>query len=140
MIEFIKQPWPWYVTGLIIGLTIPLLLLLGNKPFGISSSFRHLCAACLPSKIPYFKYSWKNEIWNLFFVGGIVIGAAIATLFLSNPEDVKIAETTKNELLQLGIKDFNHILPNDIFNWKTLLTVKGFVFILLGGFLIGFGT
>jgi hypothetical protein len=76
----------------------------------------------------------------LFFVGGIVIGAAIATLFLSNPEDVKIAETTKNELLQLGIKDFNHILPNDIFNWKTLLTVKGFVFILLGGFLIGFGT
>ena len=31
MIEFLRQPWPWYVAGLLIGLVVPLLLLVGNK-------------------------------------------------------------------------------------------------------------
>ncbi|MEY2870361.1 MAG: hypothetical protein RLZZ146_284, partial [Bacteroidota bacterium] len=36
MIDWIVQPWPWYVAGIFIGLTVPALLLLGNKTFGIS--------------------------------------------------------------------------------------------------------
>ena len=67
MLEVIKQPWPWYVAGPLIGLIVPALLILGNKSFGISSSFRHVCAACVPSNIPFFKYDWKKERWNLFF-------------------------------------------------------------------------
>jgi hypothetical protein len=46
LIELIKQPWPWYVAGPLVGLTVPVLLLIGNKTFGISSSLRHVCAAC----------------------------------------------------------------------------------------------
>jgi uncharacterized membrane protein YedE/YeeE len=86
MIELLRQPWPWYVAGTIIGLTVPALLLLGNKQLGISSSLRHLCAVCLPANIAYFKYDWRKEIWNLFFVFGILLGGMIATQFLSNPE------------------------------------------------------
>jgi uncharacterized membrane protein YedE/YeeE len=67
LIELIKQPWPWYVAGPLVGLTVPVLLLIGNKTFGISSSLRHVCAACLPANIPFFSYDWKKEIWNLFF-------------------------------------------------------------------------
>ncbi len=51
-IEWIIQPWPWYVAGPMIGLTVPALLILGNKTFGISSSLRHICAACVPAGIP----------------------------------------------------------------------------------------
>ena len=54
MIEFLKQPWEWYVAGPLIGLMVPLLLIIGNKTFGISSSVRHICAACIPAKIPFF--------------------------------------------------------------------------------------
>ncbi|MDQ6889255.1 MAG: YeeE/YedE family protein, partial [Bacteroidota bacterium] len=65
MIDFLKQPWPWYITGPLIGLTVPALLILGNKTLGISSSLRHVCAACMPANISFFRYSWKKETWNL---------------------------------------------------------------------------
>ena len=78
MKEFLQQPWPWYVAGVLIGLIVPILLLLGIKHFGISANLRHACAACFPGKISFFQYNWKKESWNLFFVGGILIGAAIA--------------------------------------------------------------
>jgi len=54
MIELIKGPWNWLTGGIIIGLTVPALLLLGNKKFGISSSLRHICAMCIPANIPFF--------------------------------------------------------------------------------------
>ena len=73
MMEFLKQPWTWYVAGAIIGLIVPALLIFGNKHFGISSNMRHICAACFPANIAYFKYNWKKEIWNLFFVFGIFL-------------------------------------------------------------------
>ena len=60
--------WPWYVAGPLIGLTVPVLLIIGNKSFGISSSMRHVCAACFPADIKFFKYDWKKEVWNFFFV------------------------------------------------------------------------
>jgi uncharacterized protein len=77
MLEFIKQPWHWSIAGILIGLTIPTLLIIGNKPFGISSNLRHICAACFPANISFFKYDWKKETWNLFFVGGIFMGGVI---------------------------------------------------------------
>ena len=76
MITWLQRPWPWYVAGPLIGLMVPVLLLAGNKTFGISSSLRHICAACFPARIPFFQYDWKKEVWNLFFAAGIVAGAA----------------------------------------------------------------
>ena len=35
LLDFLRSPWPWYVGGPLIGLTVPLLLWLGNKSFGI---------------------------------------------------------------------------------------------------------
>ena len=74
MIELLKQPWPWYVAGPLIGLTVPALLLVGNKALGISSSLRHICAACVPAGIPFLSYNWRAEMWNLVFVLGIALG------------------------------------------------------------------
>lgn len=139
-LELLKQPWPWYVGGIFVGLTVPALLLLGNKSFGISSSLRHMCAACIPAKIPFFKYDWKKESWNLFFVVGTIIGGFIAGHFLMSGDQIVIAESTKKQLVALGVQDFTHLMPTDIFSWESLLTLKGFVFIILGGFLVGFGT
>lgn len=140
MIEFIRQPWTWYVSGALIGLTVPALLLLGNKHFGISSSLRHICAACVPAKIPFFQYDWKREVWNLFFVAGIIAGAALALTFLSNPEPVQISENTVKDLAALGIVADGKMMPQSIFSYENLFTLKGLVFFVIGGFMVGFGT
>ncbi|MFS0491334.1 YeeE/YedE family protein [Leadbetterella byssophila] len=140
MIEIIKQPWPWYVAGPLIGLTVPALLIIGNKSFGISSSLRHVCASCMPANIPFFKYDWKKEVWNLFFVFGIFLGGAIAINFLSNPNPVEVNPKLATELAGYGITNFNNLVPQDIMNWQSLFTLKGFLLMVVGGFLVGFGT
>jgi uncharacterized protein len=140
ILELIKQPWHWSVAGIMIGLTVPTLSLLGNKKFGISSSLRHVCAACLPSNIPLFDYDWKKETWNLFFVFGILIGGFIAVYFLQNPNEMVVAEATKQALAPYGITDFSALMPPQIFNFDNLFTLKGLIFFVLGGFMVGFGT
>ena len=139
-IEWISQPWPWYVAGPMIGLTVPALLILGNKAFGISSSLRHICAACVPAGIPFFIYDWKKEIWNLLFVLGTAIGGFIAMNFLANPDTIVISEATQADLKALGLTNFSDLMPLEIFNWDTVFTGKGILFFVIGGFLVGFGT
>lgn len=140
LLTWIGQPWPWYVAGPLIGLMVPTLLLLGNKTFGISSNLRHICAACFPARIPFFQYDWKKESWNLFFATGIIIGGYIAVRWLSNDQPLQISTTLVNEWKAVGIQDYSHPVPRDLFNWSALLTARGLILMVLGGFLVGFGT
>ena len=140
ILEIIRRPWPWYVAGPLIGLTVPILLLLGNKSFGISSALRHICAAAIPANISFFKYDWRKEAWNLFFVAGITIGGFVATFWLANPETFVISQATQTSLAALGITDFTGLMPADIFSIANIFTLKGLIFFVLGGFLVGFGT
>ncbi|MEZ4806684.1 MAG: YeeE/YedE thiosulfate transporter family protein [Flavobacteriales bacterium] len=140
MLEILQRPWPWYIAGVLIGLTVPVLLLLGNKTFGISSSLRHLCAACIPARIPFFTYNWRKEVWNLFFVGGVVLGAVVAAQYLRDPEPIQLAEGTRIYLESKGISNTNGLLPDEIFSWQHVLSVRGSLFFIVGGFLVGFGT
>jgi uncharacterized membrane protein YedE/YeeE len=140
ILEWIRQPWPWYVAGPLIGLTVPALLIIGNKSFGISSSLRHVCAACIPANIKFFKYDWKKEVWNLFFVVGIFFGAMIAVSFFSNPEPMQVHANLATDLAGYGITDYSGLVPNQLFNWESLLSARGIIMIVVGGFLVGFGT
>jgi uncharacterized protein len=140
LIEIIRQPWPWYIAGPLVGLTVPALLLIGNKSFGISSSLRHMCAACVPANLPFFKYDWKKESWNLVFVLGILIGGFIATQFMANPNEIVIATATQNDLAALGITNFSGLMPAELFSVENIFTLKGLIFLVFGGFLVGFGT
>jgi uncharacterized membrane protein YedE/YeeE len=140
MLEILKQPWPWYVSGPLIGLMVPLLLIIGNKPFGISSSLKHICAMCLPSKIPFFNYDWKKEVWNLVFVTGVLLGGVVAALWLSNEQPIAVAPALTKELATYGITDYSTIVPRQVFNFETLLSLKGFILMIIGGFFVGFGT
>jgi hypothetical protein len=139
-VEWLKHPWPWYVAGPLIGLTVPLLLILGNKTFGISSSLRHICSACFPANIDYFNYDWKKELWNLLFVGGVLLGGLVAVTFLKDPQPVHVHPSLVTELKSYGIQNFDGLVPADLFNWPVLLTLKGLILMVLGGFLVGFGT
>ena len=140
MTEWLSKPWPWYIAGPLIGLMVPLLLFLGNKSFGISSNLRHICAACFPSRIPFFHYDWKKESWNLVFAAGIFLGGLLVLLFFQNPEPVEADPRLVAELSQYGINNYTGLVPPDLFNWSSVLSLKGAILMIVGGFLIGFGT
>jgi len=138
--NFISQPWPWCVAGPLLGLIVPALLLIGNKAFGISSSLKHICAICIPANIAFFKHDWRKETWNLFFAAGIVIGGFLAVQFLGGQHPVNINPDTTKLLKAEGVKDFTGLLPADIFSFSKLLSIRGLIFTVVGGFLVGFGT
>ncbi len=114
--DVMMQPWPWWVSGVLIGLTVPLLYVLAGKAFGISTSFQEVGALCAPnSKFEYLsKFDRAGHWWTLVFVLGIAIGALVGDYVLS----AKPVE----------------FLPASFFS------VRGAVQLLLGGFLVGFGT
>lgn len=115
MIDFLIQPWPWWFSGVLIGLTVPLLYLLSGNWFGISTSLQELGAICLPkSRLSYFKGldKWAN-LWVIFFVVGVIFGGYIATYWLS-------AQPIVNEY------------PANYQRWS-------YIPLLVGGMLVGFG-
>ena len=139
--EFLTSPWPWWVAGSIIALVMFALLYFGNT-FGVSENFRTMCTIMGAGKTTkFFDFDWKKQIWNLVFLLGTVIGGFIASQYLMPDVSIGISEVTKAELLELGIANPGQdILPAEIFNFESLLTLKGIIIIVVGGFLVGFGT
>ncbi len=136
----VEGSWPWYVAGPVIGLFVPALLIVGNAVFGVSSSLRHLCAAVVPRKTEYFRYDWKEKgLWNLLFALGILAGGFLASHY-GGPQNVAISDATRLDLAKFGLHDFSGLAPRELFHWSALLTLRGFVLIVGGGFLVGFGT
>ncbi|TVQ64855.1 MAG: YeeE/YedE family protein [Balneolaceae bacterium] len=140
MTDFLFQPWPWYVAGPIIGLTVPLLLIAGGKMFGVSANLRHICASCNIGNVDFFNYDWKPAAkWNFTFLGGSVIGGFLGGYVFANPEPIALAASTVSDLQALGIQDFSGFVPDDLFAWSSLGSVTGLLVLVLGGFLVGFG-
>jgi uncharacterized membrane protein YedE/YeeE len=140
MNNWLTETWPWYLSGPLIGLFVPALLLTGNKVFGISSNLRHICAALIPSKADFFRYDWRRiGLWNLVFLLGVLIGGLLATRW-GAPTVIAISPATKATLNQMGLHDLSGVAPREIFSWHALLTLRGFLSVVLGGFLVGFGT
>jgi uncharacterized membrane protein YedE/YeeE len=146
IIEFISQPWHWAVGGLMISVIVFLLLYAGER-FGISSSFDTLCAmGGAGKKINHFDFDWKKNSWQLVFVVGAIAGGYLGTSVFQSPEPIQIAADTQASLSALGVQipltkaDGLGFLPEDIFTFSNLLTMKGFILMIIGGFLVGFGT
>jgi uncharacterized membrane protein YedE/YeeE len=138
--NWILQPWPWYVSGAVIVFVMALLLFFG-KSFGLSSNFRTICAACGAGKnIPFFDFDWKSQIWNLWFLVGAALGGYITVHFLSDNAPVKISEDTIADLKALGIGAPQGLQPMEIFGQEAWSSVSGWILLLGGGILIGFGT
>jgi uncharacterized protein len=137
--EIFRGPWPWYVTGPLLGAIVPLLALLGNKQFGFSANLRHACAMT-PTRIDFFRYDWRRVGgWNLVFALGTVLGGVVAGVLLADPEPLRVAEATTRDLAALGVPVDGAFVPTALFSWESLLTIPGFVLMVVGGTLIGFG-
>ncbi|MBJ2174295.1 YeeE/YedE family protein [Aureibaculum sp. A20] len=139
--EFFLQPWPWYVAGPLITLVMFLLFYFG-KTFGVSSNLETICAIGGAGKFnSYFKLDWRKNTWNLIFVFGAIIGGFISYQWLTPNEVIALNPQTIQDLSEIGIKNAGQsYLPAEIFSLDALFSLKGILVLLLGGFLVGFGT
>lgn len=139
MIEFIRQPWPWYISGLAIT-AIMLILVYFGKSFGFSSNLRTICAMAGAGKhVRLFDFDWKSQRWNLMFLAGAVIGGFISSHWLQAGVPLALSKATVLNLQKMNIHFDGHTAPGQLFNWHFLLTAKGLFIFLGGGFLVGFG-
>jgi hypothetical protein len=138
--EFISQPWEWYVAGPIIAF-ITFLLFYFGKRFGVSSNLETLCSIGGAGKYTnYFKIDWKENAWNLIFIAGAIAGGLIATVWLSPSDVVALNPKTVQDLADIGIQNAGaSYLPDEIFSIDTMLTIKGFFILIIAGFMVGFG-
>ena len=139
--EIFFKPWPWYVSGPLIALVLLLLVYFG-KTFGMSSNLRTLCSMAGGGRYSsFFKFDWKSQRWNLTVVLGALLGGFIATQFLSDGAPIDLSINTVNDLSQLGFQNAGEaLLPQELYGLDALSTIKGLAILVIGGFLVGFGT
>jgi len=139
--NYILEPWPWYVSGPCIAIVMYLLLYFG-RTFGMSSNLRTICSiGGAGKKVSFFDFDWKAQKWNLIVVLGAMVGGFIAHHFLSNPTNIDLNQQTIADLNNLGFKNVGtSLLPPELFDWKNVFSIKGILILTIGGFLVGFGT
>ncbi len=80
------HPWPWWLSGILVGLVVPMLYILAGKDFGISTSLQQIGAMCSPrSKLTYLRnYDRQDGLWTLVFVVGVALGGFVGASLLSS--------------------------------------------------------
>ena len=139
--DFISQPWPWYVGGPMIAFIMFLLLYMGRE-FGISANFRVMCAADGADEMAdFFKFDWGKQGWNLLVALGSVFGGYLAATYFTPNQIAHVSEATVESLKGLNMNyEVGEVpLVPEFFSWESLFTLKGFLIIIVGGFLVGFG-
>ena len=138
--DWILQPWPWYVSGPLIALTMFLLIFAG-KQFGMSSNLRTMCSMCGADKTAsFFDFDWKAQRWNLMVVIGAAIGGFVAINFLSADVAVDISPATVENLNELGFDSAGaQYLPEELYSLNSLMNVETLLLLIAGGFMVGFG-
>ena len=138
--NWIFEPWPWYVAGPMIAFIMFLLLMVG-KSFGMSANLRTICAICgAGNKVNFFKFDWKSQKWNLVVVIGAVIGGYIGSHYLTTDMAVAINPDTIADLNVLGFESAGKsYLPDELFETISLFNVKSILILFIGGLLVGFG-
>lgn len=133
--------WPWYVSGLLIAVVMLLLIYFG-KSFGMSSNLRTLCSMSGAGKFSdFFKYDWKSHRWNLTVVLGAMIGGFMAYNYLSDGSGVNLNPDTVTELQAMNIDaPEGKLIPDVLAGEQALQDPKIISILLVGGFLVGFGT
>ncbi|WP_445012688.1 YeeE/YedE family protein [Aquimarina discodermiae] len=138
--NWIYEPWPWYISGPLIAFTLFLLLMTGKK-LGMSSNLKTLCTICGAGKtVDFFRFDWKAQRWNLIVVLGVILGGFLASTYLSHDVPVKINPVLILDLEKKGFADAGEAyLPAKLFSNEVLTDPKGILILVIGGILVGFG-
>jgi uncharacterized membrane protein YedE/YeeE len=139
MLELLRQPWPWWTAGAAIAFIMVLLLYFG-KSFGVSSNLRTICTIAGAGKsVKFFDFDWKAQRWNLLFIFGAVLGGVISSTLLKDDQPLQLAEATIADLKAIGLAFDGQLNPGQLYGAEAIFSLKGFLILILGGMLVGFG-
>jgi uncharacterized protein len=68
------------------------------------------------------------------------VGAFLAVTLLNNPAPIQVNPKLAAELSTYGINDYSSMVPRQLFSFESLFTIRGFIMLVAGGFLVGFGS
>lgn len=138
--NFLFEPWAWFVSGPLIAVSMFLMFYFGKR-LGISSNLETFCAIAGVGKFnDYFKFDWRNNLWNIAFIVGLTIGGFISKNYLSNKTPIEINKNTLIELNNYGFSapSTNEMVPTALFSFEEM-TLKSVSILIISGFLVGFG-
>ena len=156
IIQFISQPWPWWMGTFVIGFAL-FFLFYFDKEFGLSANLRTMCAADgAGDYADFFNFDWEKQGWNLMVALGALFGGYIAANYFGGDGMAHVSQAavdTFNGISQADILTINNVpmVPGkdivhpeidpfwNLYSWQSLFTLRGFIVIIGGGFLIGFG-
>lgn len=136
--DFLLSPLPWYIAGPLIGLTIPLLLFLGNHQLGISATLQDICAICVRGRSDFFRYDPEKMNWRLWFAGGVVAGGLLSAWLVPDAQ-AGISSAARTTLAGLGLTEINGLYPQELLGGPGNWTLQTLIWALGGGFFVGFG-
>lgn len=146
MPELLSRPWHWSASGLAIA-AVMFALLAAGKEFGFSSNLRTMCTlAGAGRRYAFFDLDWRARRWNLLFAAGTVLGGFLGVYALPSPGPVDLSPATVEFLASVDVAPpataapAYRYVPPELFAPGALLSVRGLVFLVLGGFLVGFGS
>ena len=117
------------------------LMLYFGKSFGFSSNLRTICTmAGAGTKVKFFDFDWKTQSWNLVFLVGAVIGGWIAKRYLNDGAALDLSQSTIDVLSKLGFSKPEGMQPLELYSLESVATIKGFLILAIGGFMVGFGS
>ena len=119
-------PLHWSISGILIGLCVPLLLLIDNKTFGISSSLSDV----------WDRNKRRKGRWKFKFLLGVLIGAALTNLWSDPSASLLVSSKVINRLKDWNIDFSQGYYPIGLFNFDNWSAV---LLSLSGGFLVGYG-
>lgn len=108
MVHVLPIPVPWYIVGPLMGLVIAGMYAVTNQHLGVSGAYVQFVDRARGRPI---------EVWRLWFLGGLMLGATIVAVLGGNPQ------------LGLGYGRLGEVLPPGLLVGA----------LLGGGVLIGFG-
>jgi uncharacterized membrane protein YedE/YeeE len=73
-------------------------------------------------------------------VAGVLLGGILAANLLMDPAPMVVNPKLATEMATYGIDNYQGLVPSQVFNWSAVLTTRGFILMVVGGFLLGFGT
>ena len=138
--ELLTHHWPWYLAGPALTFVMFGLIYLGGN-FGMSNNLRTMCSMGGANRFAdFFKIDTKSQYWNLAFLIGSILGGFIAVHFLTAETVIELSPETVMALDNFGFVDAGKdYLPQEIFGLSQVTSLPGFLLLIGGGFLVGFG-
>ena len=92
-----------------------------------------------PANIPFLSMTGKKK-FGIFFCSWHCHRWHSGHYLAQKPHPMLIHPDLAIELAGFGINDFHGLVPAQLFNWGELMSVKGMIMMVVGGFQVGFGT